>query len=85
MFLVYARAFGGPRRPLAHFVGLKAAQRYAENMNRVLVDDDLTIVEQPDGGRKNFVDSPDTPVADGGAGLDDSIPVETIPAQGGKK
>jgi hypothetical protein len=85
MFVVYARSFGGPRRPLGHFAGLKAAQTYADAQNAVMPTDELAIVEQPDAGRRNFVDRPAEPTADGGEGIDASIPVEALAAKGGKK
>lgn len=83
MFVVMAKSPGGPRRPLGHFRALKEAQKYADDMNRTLPTDDLTIVEQPDGGRKNFVDAPETAPHDGGPTIDYSVPVEA--AQGGTK
>jgi hypothetical protein len=90
MFVVYARSFGGPRRPLGHFAGLKAAQTYADSMNGTLPTDELSIVEQPDAGRKNFVDRPEVSNGDTGAGFDATIPVEALAApdpvtRGGKR
>lgn len=85
MYVVYAQSFGGPRRPLGHFRAMKKAQQYAEEMNRVLPDDDLSIVEAPDGARKNFVDSPLTPdPGEVGDTIDTSIEVERM-STGGKK
>lgn len=84
MFVVYARSFGGPRRPLGHFVGMKAAQTYADGMNAVLPADELAIVEQPDAGRTNFVDRPAAPGADEGDAIDHTVPVEAA-TQGVKK
>lgn len=84
MFVVYAQSAGGPRRPLGHFKALKPARAYAEDMNRVLPTDDLSIVEAPDGGRKNFVDAPVMPdPGEVGDTLDASVPVEAM-AKGGK-
>jgi hypothetical protein len=84
MFVVYARSFGGPRRPLGHFAGLKAAQAYADAANATMPTDELVVVEQPDGNRKNFADRPEEATAEGGDGIDATIPVE-LTAKGGKK
>jgi hypothetical protein len=58
MFTVYRQPYGGARVPMGHFKAGMAAQTYAGEINDVFPAEVVTIVEEVDPDRENFVDAP---------------------------
>jgi uncharacterized protein YaaQ len=58
MFTVYRQPYGGARLSMGHFKNETAARTYAGGVNEQFKAEVVTIVEEADGNRSNFVDAP---------------------------